>query len=152
MERWLVERLMREALREAERVVFRNEVPVGAVVATVDGEILGKGHNLKESLKDPTSHAEIIAIRQAAQRLGDWRLEGCVLVCTVEPCLMCCGAILQARIDMLFYGARNPKFGAVESVCRALDLEWNHRVLYEGGILEEECVKLLKDFFARLRA
>ena len=142
---------MRVALEEAKKAFDKGEVPVGAVVVSPSGEILGRGHNLKESTKDPTSHAEIVAIREAAMRLGDWRLEGCSLFVTLEPCLMCCGAIIQARIARLFYGARDPKFGAVESVVKAFELSWNHIPECSGRILEDECVMILKEFFERLR-
>ncbi len=147
-----IEGYMRLALEEARKAFSLGEVPVGAVVVSPEGEVIGRGHNLKESTKDPTAHAEIVAIREAAQTFGDWRLEGCALFVTVEPCLMCCGAIIQARIPRLFFGACDPKFGAVVSLMQAFDLEGlNHRVDYVGGVMEDECVQLLRSFFRRLR-
>ncbi len=146
-----IEFFMKMALEEAKKAFDKGEVPVGAVVVSSSGEVLGKGHNLKESTKDPTSHAEIVAIREAVKRLGDWRLEGCSLFVTLEPCLMCCGAIIQARIAKLFYGARDPKFGAVESVIKAFEFPWNHVPECLGGILEDECAGILREFFKKLR-
>ncbi len=142
---------MGEAVEEAKKAFKKGEVPVGAVVVSPEGITIGKGHNLKEYLKDPCAHAEILAIREAAKRIGDWRLNGCALFVTLEPCLMCCGAIIQARVSYLFYGARDPKFGAVESVINSLSMNWNHKVQVCGGIEEERCRRLLQDFFKRLR-
>ncbi|WP_197585785.1 tRNA adenosine(34) deaminase TadA [Thermosulfidibacter takaii] len=143
---------MQIALKEAKKALEKEEVPIGAVIVDPEGNIIGRGHNLKETTKDPTAHAEIIAIREASQKIGDWRLEGCTLFSTIEPCIMCCGAIIQARISKVYYGAPDPKFGAVESLYRIFDDErLNHRVQYQGGILQEECAQLLKDFFKALR-
>ncbi len=143
---------MEEALREAEKAFDRGEVPVGAVVVSPDGLIIGRGHNLKETLKDPSAHAEVLAIREAASKLGDWRLEGCSIFVTLEPCLMCCGLLVQARVEYLCYGAKDPKFGAVESLFRSLEHpRLNHRVLYKGGVMEDKSVELMRRFFRRLR-
>ena len=143
---------MQEALKEAEKAFQKEEVPVGAVVVDSHGNIIGRGHNLKESLQDPTAHAELIAIREACSVLKSWRLEECFLFSTLEPCLMCCGALIQARIKKLYYGAPDPKFGAVESLYNVLDNgRLNHRVEYQGHILADRCAAILKEFFQRLR-
>ncbi len=142
---------MKEALKEAYTAYEIGEVPVGAVIVK-DGEVIGKGHNLRESLGDPTAHAEILAIREAAKVVGNWRLEGTTLYITLEPCIMCTGAIVLARIKRVVFGAADPKMGAVISKLRIFDIEGlNHRVIYEFGILEEESEKILKDFFKILR-
>ncbi len=142
---------MKEALKEAYLAYRIGEVPVGAVIVK-DDEIIGKGHNLRESLGDPTAHAEIIAIREASKIIGDWRLEGTTLYVTLEPCIMCAGAIVLARIERVVFGASDPKMGAIISKLRIFDIEGlNHRVVYEFGILEEESKKILKDFFKFLR-
>ena len=146
------EGLMREALAEARLAAADNEVPVGAVVAH-GGAIIGRGRDRRVALHDPTAHAEILALRQAAQVLGDWRLEGCILCVTLEPCPMCAGAALLARVPLVLFGAANPKFGAVESVANLYDnARWNHKVQTRGGILADECAELLKAFFAGRRA
>ena len=142
---------MREALNEARAAGSAGEVPVGALVL-LNGKIIGRGHNKSISLCDPSAHAEIIAIRHAAHNAGNYRLPGATLVVTIEPCVMCVGAMIQARVDELIYGARDPKAGAVHSVFRIADTELlNHRILATGGILEEECGALLKEFFASKR-
>ncbi len=141
---------LKEALKLARRAFFVGEVPVGAVVVK-DGTIIGRGFNQKESLKDPTAHAEIVAIREACSVLGDWRLEGCTLFCTLEPCVMCCGAIIQARIDRVVYCAADPKFGGVESLYNLLsDKRSNHVVQYQRKDVKE-AVELLRRFFKKLR-
>ena len=138
---------MKEALREAEKALQKNEVPVGAVIVR-DGQIISRAHNLKETLKDPTAHAEILAIREACRILANWRLEGCHLYVTLEPCPMCAGAISQARIDRLIYGAMDLKTGACGSLFNLTgDLRLNHKVEVVAGIMEEECKLLLKTFF-----
>ena len=144
---------MAVALAFARRAAGRGEVPVGAVV--VDGrtgEILVRRHNLVEAHSDPTAHAEMIAITQAAAAVGNWRLDECTLYVTLEPCPMCAGAIQQARLKQLVYGAEDPKAGAVCSLFRLLDDQrLNHQVEVLGGVLAEQCGKMLSDFFAHKR-
>jgi tRNA(adenine34) deaminase len=145
------ERFMRTALAEAGRGLEAGEVPVGAVVV-VDGEIVGRAHNEPIALIDPTAHAEILALRAAAQKIGNYRLPDATLYATLEPCAMCCGAIIQARLARLVYGATDPRAGAVESNHRLLDdPRLNHRVETRGGILADECGTLLKRFFETKR-
>lgn len=142
---------MRAALREAEEAARRDEVPVGAVVVH-NGKIVGRGHNQREMLKDPTAHAEMIAITQAAAALEGWRLEGTTLYVTLEPCLMCAGAIVNARIQRVVFGALDPKAGACGSLYQVgLDTRLNHRFEVVGGVLAEECGALLREFFSRKR-
>jgi len=144
--------LMREALVEAGRAYEVGEVPIGAVVADAGRQIIGRGHNLRETDGDPTAHAEIIAIRHASRWLGDWRLEGCTLYVTVEPCPMCAGAIVLARIARVVFGVRDPKAGAVGSLMNLLgDERLNHQTEVVEGILAGECRELLRRFFQRLR-
>ena len=138
---------MRLALDEAQRGLEAGEVPVGAVVVR-DGLILGRAHNTPVRLADPTAHAEIMALREAGRRLGNYRLPGATLYVTVEPCPMCCGAALHARLARVVYGAVDPKAGAVESLYRLLDdARLNHRVEAAGGVLAEECGAVLRRFF-----
>ena len=145
------EKYMREALLEAQKAFQKGEVPVGAVVEH-DGVIIGRGHNLTETAKDPTGHAEMIAIRQAAETLGGWRLSGCRLYVTTEPCSMCSGAIVLSRIEKLYIGTMDPKAGACGSLTNIpQDPRLNHFVEIETGILQEECARLLKEFFRELR-
>ena len=141
------EHWMRLALDEARAAAAADEVPVGAVI--VAGErVIASGHNQREQLADPTAHAEMIALTQAAASLGSWRLEGCVLYVTLEPCPMCAGAILQARVPVVVWGAADPKAGAVESLYRLFeDDRLNHRVEHTGHVLETECGGLLTHFF-----
>jgi tRNA(adenine34) deaminase len=145
------EALMREALALAAEAAAAGEVPVGAVVVK-DGEVLGRGYNRPISSHDPTAHAEIVAMREAAARLGNYRLTGCELYVTLEPCAMCVGAMLHARLARVVFGAKDPKTGACGSV---VDLpateELNHHATFEGGLLAEECGALLKRFFAGRR-
>jgi len=142
---------MREALVEAERALAHGDVPVGAV-AVRDEKIVGRGHNRKEADGDPTAHAEMIALREAARALGGWRLVGVTLYCTLEPCPMCAGAMVSARLPRLVYGADDPKAGAVGSVVELLrDPRFNHRVAVTRGVLAEEAQALLERFFAGLR-
>jgi len=144
---------MHLALDLARQSAAEDEVPVGAVVIKSDtGEILGRGRDRKMALADPTAHAEILAMREAAAALGDWRLEGCILVVTLEPCPMCAGAAIMARIDAIIYGADNPKFGATGSLCNIpADTRWNHTLRLEKGLLAEECGTILKDYFRAKR-
>lgn len=142
---------MRLALAEAEAAAAADEAPIGAVI--VQGtRVIAAAHNLRESLNDPTAHAEMIAITQAAATLGDWRLEGCVLYVTLEPCPMCAGAILQARIPRVVYGADDPKAGAVRSLYQLLnDRRLNHRSEAAPGVLAEPCGEILTSFFRQKR-
>ena len=140
---------MRLALEEAQRTAASDDVPVGAVVLDPAGAIIGRGHNQREQLGDPTAHAEIVAMRAAAAHLGSWRLEGCTLVVTLEPCTMCAGALVQARIARLVYGADDEKAGAVTSLWDVVrDRRLNHRPEVVRGVLAEEASTLLRGFFA----
>ncbi len=142
---------MLDALAEAEQAAEIGEVPIGAVIVK-DGQIIGRGHNMTETAKDPTVHAEMIAIRQAAQALGGWRLSDCEMYVTCEPCSMCAGAIVWARIKTLYIGTPDPKSGACGSVFNIADSEkLNHRVEIKTGLMQEECQALLKQFFKELR-
>jgi len=143
---------MQMALAEARKAYQRAEVPIGAVVVCND-QVVGRGFNLREQTQDPTSHAEMIALREAAANEDSWRLEDCQLYVTLEPCPMCAGAILQSRIKRLVYGASDPKAGAVRSLYQLLDdNRFNHQVEeVEAGVLEKESAQLLKDFFRELR-
>jgi tRNA(adenine34) deaminase len=142
---------MKEALKEARKAALKNEVPVGAVVVK-NGRIISRGHNLTEKKQSALVHAEMMALSKASKKLKSWRLSGCDLYVTLEPCGMCGGAIVLSRIDNLFYGAADPKAGVVESIAQALDNpKLNHRVKVTGGILKEECSKALSDFFKSLR-
>ncbi len=142
---------MRQALAEAELAPTHGDVPVGAV-AVHDGMIVGRGHNRREADADPTAHAEIIALREAARTLGGWRLEGVTLYCTLEPCPMCAGAMVAARLARLVYAADDPKAGAAGSVVELLrDPRFNHRVSVTRGVLAEEAQALLERFFAEKR-
>lgn len=146
------EKLMAEALLEAERAREQGEVPVGALVVDAAGEIIGRGRNAPLRTNDPTAHAEISALRQAAARAGNYRLNGCCLVVTLEPCLMCAGAIVHARLEGVVYGAPDDKAGALDSRLEAFELSFqNHRPWHMGGILEKECAALLQAFFAGRR-
>ena len=146
------ERMMVQALAEAAAALETDDVPVGAVVVH-DGRIIGRGCNQRELLKDPTAHAEMIALTAAAEALRSWRLLDCTLYVTLEPCVMCAGAIVNARIPRLVFGADDPKAGACGSVYNVVeDGRLNHRVAVERGLLGDECAQLLRDFFARQRA
>ena len=144
------EKWMREALKEAEKSFENEEVPVGAVVVR-DDIIIGRGCNRKEALNDPTAHAEIIAITAAANSIGDWRLDDCALYSTLEPCLMCAGAVIQSRICRVVYGARDEKFGVLGSVIDVRNNEWNWKFEVVSGVLKEESASLLKKFFKERR-
>ncbi|MGB6917080.1 MAG: tRNA adenosine(34) deaminase TadA [Phycisphaerae bacterium] len=146
------ERWMQEALRVARAALEADEVPVGCVVVHED-RIVGRAHNQREMLRDPTAHAEMIALTQAAGALETWRLGGCTLYVTLEPCAMCAGAMVLGRIDRLVYGATDPKAGAVESVFRLLDEpRINHKVEVTHGVLAAECGAVLSDFFRTKRS
>lgn len=140
------------ALAQAGLASATGDVPVGAVVLSPDGEVLGAGVNRREADGDPTAHAEVLALRAAARARGEWRLDGCTLVVTLEPCVMCAGATVLARVERLVFGAWDPKAGACGSVWDVVrDRRANHRVEVVGGVREAECTRLLLDFFARHR-
>jgi tRNA(adenine34) deaminase len=143
---------MRQALALARQAETAGEVPVGAVVVK-DGEVVGRGFNAPISRHDPSAHAEMMALRDAAVHLGNYRLTGCELFVTLEPCVMCVGAMFHARIERVVYGARDPKTGAAGSVFNLFTVaQLNHHARIEGGVLAEECGKVLSDFFAQRRA
>jgi tRNA(adenine34) deaminase len=142
---------MNMAIYEALKAGAIGEVPIGAVVVK-DDKIIGRGYNLRETGLDPTAHAEMIAIRQASQHLGAWRLSGCTLYVTLEPCPMCAGAIVQSRVDHVVYGATDPKAGCAGTLFNLLEEpRFNHQPTVIAGILEQECGDLLRDFFRKLR-
>jgi len=142
---------MRTALREAQKAAHADEVPVGAVVVH-EGRVIGRAHNQRELLRDPTAHAEMIALTQAAAALDTWRLDGAVLYVTLEPCLMCAGALVNARVARVVFGARDAKAGACGSLYQVgVDARLNHTFEVTGGVLEEECVALLQEFFRTKR-
>lgn len=144
---------MGHALEEANRAAAHGDIPVGAVVLGPDGEILGRGHNDREHDGDPLAHAEIVALRDAARHRGEWRFDDCALVVTLEPCTMCAGAIAQARVATLVFGALDPKAGAVASLFDVVrDPRLPHRVDVIGGIRRDECAAVLRAFFATRRA
>ena len=143
---------MRAALDEARQALTTGDVPVGAVVTGPGGDVVGRGRNAREATGDPTAHAEVIALREAAAALGRWRLDDCTLVVTLEPCAMCAGATVLARVPRLVLGAWDPKAGACGSVHDLVrDRRLNHRVEVVGGVLEDECAALLRAFFAERR-
>ena len=142
---------MREALEEAEQAALVGEVPVGAVVVRA-GQVIARAHNRREMDADPTAHAEVLALRDAAEQLGQWRLEGCTLYVTLEPCFMCAGAIVNSRVETLVFGALDPKAGAVGSLANVpADVRLNHRPEIVGEVLAAPCGQVLKDFFAARR-
>ncbi len=145
------EYFMREAIQEARYAEREDEVPIGAVIV-YRGEIIARAHNQREQLKDPTAHAEMIAITQAAASMKSWRLEECTLYVTLEPCPMCAGGIVQARVPRVIYGATDPKAGAVDTLYNILrDSRLNHVCETRGGILAEECANMLSEFFRQKR-
>ncbi|HHV51709.1 MAG TPA: nucleoside deaminase [Clostridiales bacterium] len=144
------EEYMRQALQLAMEAAAEGEVPVGAVIVRY-GEVIGRGRNRRELSKNALAHAEIEAINDACNRLGGWRLFDCELYVTLEPCPMCAGAIINARIDRVFFGAKDPKAGCCGSVTDLFSLPFNHRPTFEGGILEDECAGILREFFSNLR-
>src|SRR3954469_20834950 len=148
------ESLMQLALAQARLALAHDEVPIGAVVYHAPSDrVIGQAHNRRIMDRDPTAHAEILAIRQAAQALGDWRLEGTILAVTLEPCPMCAGAIVNARMPRLIYGCDDPKAGAVRTLYQLCDdVRLNHQVDIRGGVLAEACAELLREFFRRQRA
>ncbi len=145
------EKYMRKALAEARKAYALGEVPIGCVIVC-DGRIVGRGYNRRNTDKTTLAHAEIKAIGKACKKTGDWRLEGCTLYVTLEPCQMCAGAIVQSRIDRVVMGAESPKAGSAGSIINILDNnEFNHQVILEKGVLEDECSELLTRFFKELR-
>lgn len=145
-------KFMKEALKEAKKSYQKDEIPVGAVIVK-DGKIIARGHNIKETKTDPTKHAEIIAIQKASKKLQTWRLSGCTMYVTLEPCSMCAGSLIQARIDKVVIGTMDEKTGACGSVLNLLsDYKFNHTVQIETGIMQEECKRILQQFFKELRA
>ncbi len=144
---------LEQALEEAEIAYAEEEVPVGAVIVSFEQGIIARAHNQRERLHDPTAHAEMIAITQAANALRSWRLDNCVLYVTLEPCPMCAGAIVQARLPLVVYGCTDPKAGACETLYRITDdARLNHRARVVGGVLAERCAELLRSFFQDRRA
>lgn len=145
------EKFMKEAIRQAKKAYERMEVPIGCIIVYQD-KIIARGYNRRNTDKNTTSHAEMNAIRKASRKLGDWRLEGCTMYVTLEPCPMCAGAIVQARIDRVVIGSMNPKAGCAGSVLNLLEMDgFNHRAEVVRGILEEECSQMLSSFFKELR-
>ena len=145
------ERFMKEAIRQAKKARALEEVPIGCVIVC-DGKIIARGYNRRNTDKNTLSHAELNAIRKASKKLGDWRLEGCTMYVTLEPCQMCAGALVQSRIDRVVIGSMNPKAGCAGSVLNLLEMDgFNHKVEVEQGILQEECSSMLSDFFRALR-
>lgn len=143
-------RFMKEALKEAKTAALMGEVPVGAVIVK-NGEIIARGRNMREEKQNALSHAEIEAINEACNRLKSWRLDDCEMYVTLEPCPMCAGAIINARIKTLIFGAFDQKAGSIDSVVNLCDYPYNHKVEVYGGICEDDCLKVLKDFFEALR-
>ena len=145
------EKFMKEAIRQAKKAYALREVPIGCVIV-YEGKIIARGYNRRNTDKNTTSHAEINAIRKASKKLGDWRLEGCTLYVTLEPCQMCAGAIVQSRMKKVVIATMNPKAGCAGSVLNLLQMAaFNHQVEIEKGVLEEECSTMLSDFFRELR-
>lgn len=145
-------KFMKEALKEAQKSYKKEEIPVGAIIVK-DGKIIARGHNLKETKTDPTKHAEIIAIQKACKKLQTWRLTGCTMYVTLEPCSMCAGSLIQSRFDKVVIGTMDEKTGACGSVLNLLaDYKFNHIVQIETGIMQEECKTILQQFFKELRA
>ena len=142
---------MKHALKEAQKAYIKGEVPVGTVIVKA-GKIIARAHNLREKNNDPTAHAEILAIKKAAKKLGGWRLTGCDMYVTLEPCAMCAGAIIHSRIARLYLGAMDSKAGAAGSILNLFSEDrFNHSVEIESGIMEQECSEILKNFFKSLR-
>ena len=144
------EKFMKEAIKEAIKAKKIQEVPIGAVIVK-DGKVISRGYNLRESKQNSLKHAEIIAIDKACKKLNNFRLTDCELYVTIEPCLMCSGAIVQSRIRKVYFGACDKKYGAVTSVANAFDIKSNHKVEFEQGVCKEECEILIKQFFKALR-
>ena len=145
------EKYMKEALKQAKKAYALEETPIGCVIVH-EGKIISRGYNRRHTDKNPLAHAEITAIRKASKKLGDWRLEGCTLYVTLEPCQMCAGAIIQSRMDRVVIGCMNPKAGCAGSVLNLLQVDrFNHQADVTRGVLEEKCSELMKSFFRELR-
>lgn len=145
------EKYMKEAIKQAKKAYAIGEVPIGCVIV-YEGKIIGRGYNRRTIDKNPLAHAELIAIKKASKKIGDWRLEDCTLYVTLEPCQMCSGAIVQARVKKVVVGCMNPKAGCAGSILNLLQVEqFNHQVELETGVLEEECSEMMKNFFKELR-
>ena len=144
-------KFMREALRQAKKAYALEETPIGCVIVQ-GGKIISRGYNCRNTDKNPLAHAELTAIRKASRKIGDWRLEGCTMYVTLEPCQMCAGAIVQSRIDRVVVGCMNPKAGCAGSILNLLNVAaFNHQAELETGVLEEECSELMRQFFRELR-
>jgi Cytosine/adenosine deaminases len=150
MEKYTADFFMKRAIELANEAAKQGEVPVGAVIVA-NGEIIAEAHNSREQSQNATGHAEIIAINKACNKLGSWRLSGCTLYVTLEPCPMCAGAIINSRIDSIVYGAKDEKAGCCGSVVNLFAMPFNHRPVITQGICEEECQKLMSDFFISIR-
>ncbi|MCI7180676.1 MAG: tRNA adenosine(34) deaminase TadA [Schaedlerella sp.] len=145
------EKYMKEAIRQAKKAYALEEVPIGCVIV-YEGKIIGRGYNRRTTDKNPLAHAEMIAMKKASKKMNDWRLENCTMYVTLEPCQMCAGAIVQARIKKVVMGCMNPKAGCAGSILNLLNIEqFNHQVEQETGVLGEECSSLMKQFFKELR-
>lgn len=144
------EEYMREALKEAKKAYKNKDIPVGAI-AVYNGKIIARAYNKRQIKNDVTCHAEVLVLQKACKKLKSWRLEDVSIYVTLEPCVMCSGAIIQARVRNVFYGAKNNRFGVHQGIFNLFDIEFNHKVNIEGGILEEECSSLITDFFKELR-
>jgi tRNA(adenine34) deaminase len=144
------DKFMKEALKEAKKAYLKDEVPVGCVLVK-DNKIISRAHNLREKKSTAISHAEILCIDKACKKLKTWRLENTVLYVTLEPCIMCAGAIIQARIDKVVFGTYDKKNGAVGSISNVFELETTHKVKYDSGIMNDECSEILSNFFKELR-
>ena len=144
------EYFMKIAIKEALKAEALNEIPVGCII-TKDNKIIARGYNKRENDNNSLAHAEIIAINKACKKLNSWRLDGCKMYITLEPCIMCSGAIIQSRIDNLIYGAKDERFGCYQSFLNIFDYKFNHHVNVKSNILEEECSLLIKNFFKKLR-
>lgn len=145
------EKYMKEAIKQAKKAYAIGEVPIGCVIV-YEGKIIGRGYNRRTIDKNPLAHAELIAIKKASKKMGDWRLEDCTLYVTLEPCQMCSGAIVQARVKKVVVGCMNPKAGCAGSILNLLQVkQFNHQVELETGVLEEECSEMMKNFFKELR-
>ena len=146
-----IERFMREAIKEAKKAELIDEVPVGCVIVK-NNKVISRGHNIRESKQNPTDHAEIVAINKAAKKLNSWRLENCDIYITLEPCIMCSGAIIQSRIKHIYFGAFDPKGGALGSSINVLDAKnINHHPEVTSGVLQEECSKIITNYFKSKR-
>ena len=149
--KWYVVHTLTGKEDTAKKALEKNEPPVGAVIVK-DDEIIARGHNMRETLQDPTAHAEMLAIKEAAAKLGRWRLSDCTMYVTLEPCAMCAGAMILARLYRLVYGANDPKAGSVDSLMSLVsDPRLNHQIAVKSGVLAEECGNMLRDFFSSRR-